>query len=126
MLLVARLVQAIGTGIFIPAMMSTVLAVAPRKRLGTYLSIGSCMITFGPAFAPVVSGLMVTAFGWRSVFLPSAVIVVLLVVCGALLIRNIAEPEQVKLDLMSVALSALACSHSYTACPSSPRPCRLP
>lgn len=106
-LLVARLVQAIGTGIFIPAMMSTVLAVAPRKRLGTYLSIGSCMITFGPAFAPVVSGLMVTAFGWRSVFLPSAVIVVLLVVCGALLIRNIAEPEQVKLDLMSVALSAL-------------------
>ena len=50
---------------------------------------------------------MVTAFGWRSVFLPSAVIVVLLVVCGALLIRNIAEPEQVKLDLMSVALSAL-------------------
>ncbi len=32
LLLAARLVQAVGTGIFIPAMMNTVLAVAPRKR----------------------------------------------------------------------------------------------
>ena len=50
LLLTARLVQAVGTGIFIPSMMGTVLAVAPRKRLGTFLSIGGCMITFGPAF----------------------------------------------------------------------------
>ena len=42
--LAARLVQAVGTGIFIPVMMSTVLAVAPRTRMGTYLSIGGCKI----------------------------------------------------------------------------------
>ena len=33
--LAARLMQAIGTGIFIPVMMSTVLAVAPRTKMGT-------------------------------------------------------------------------------------------
>lgn len=105
--LAARLVQAIGTGIFIPVMMSTVLAVAPRTKMGTYLSIGGCMITFGPAFAPVVSGIMVTTFGWRSIFLPASVIIVVLMVLGIAFIRNIAEPESIKLDVFSVVLSAI-------------------
>lgn len=105
--LAARLVQAVGTGIFIPVMMSTVLAVAPRTRMGTYLSIGGCMITFGPAFAPVVSGLMVTTLGWRSIFLPPAALIVVLALLGVALIRNIAEPEKIKLDGVSVVLSAV-------------------
>lgn len=105
--LAARLVQAVGTGIFIPVMMNTVLAVAPRTRMGTYLSIGGCMITFGPAFAPVVSGLMVTTLGWRSIFLPPAALIVVLALLGVVLIRNIAEPEKIKLDGMSVVLSAV-------------------
>ena len=104
--LAARLMQAIGTGIFIPVMMSTVLALAPRTKLGTYLSIGGCMITFGPAFAPFVSGIMVTTFGWRTIFLPPAIIMGILVVAGIALIRNIAEPEPLKLDLPSVGLSS--------------------
>ncbi|MFR2587458.1 MAG: MFS transporter, partial [Adlercreutzia equolifaciens] len=105
--LAARLVQAVGTGIFIPVMMSTVLAVAPRTRMGTYLSIDGCMITFGPAFAPVVSGLMVTTLGWRSIFLPPAALIVVLAFLGVALIRNIAEPEKIKLDGISVVLSAV-------------------
>ena len=47
LLLVARLVQAIGSGIFIPLMINTVLRVAPRNRIGTFMSIGSCMIIYG-------------------------------------------------------------------------------
>ena len=50
MLFAARLVQAVGTGIFIPLMMNTIVAVTPKNKLGTYLSIGGCTITFGPAF----------------------------------------------------------------------------
>ncbi len=105
--LAARLVQAIGTGIFIPTMMSTVLAVAPKTKMGTYLAIGSCMITFGPAFAPVVSGIMVTSLGWRAIFLPPVVIIFILGIAGAFCIRNIAEPRPIKLDVLSVVLSAL-------------------
>lgn len=105
-LLVLRLMQSIGTGIFIPIMMSTVLQVAPHNKMGTYLSIGGCMITFGPAFAPVVSGFMVTTFGWRSVFVPPAIIIVILALAGLVCIKNVSEPEDIKLDLVSVALSA--------------------
>lgn len=105
--LAARLVQAIGTGIFIPVMMSTVLAIVPRMKMGTYLSIGGCMITFGPAFTPVASGIMVTTFGRRSIFLPPAALIVILMVLGIAFIRNITEPEPIKLDMFSIVLSVL-------------------
>ena len=60
MLLIARIIQAVGSGVFIPLMMNTILAVKPKNKLGTYLSLGGCTITFGPAFAPVVCGALVT------------------------------------------------------------------
>lgn len=107
LLLACRLLQAVGTGVFIPTMMNTVLAVAPRKRLGTFLSIGGCCITFGPAFGPVVSGLMITQFGWRSIFVVPACAMVVILVVGALLIRNIGEREPVKLDVASLIMSVV-------------------
>lgn len=109
-LLVSRLFQGIGSGIFIPATMTTVLVVAPHNKLGTYLSIGSCMITLGPAFAPVVNGTLTTALGWHFVFLPAVVITPILVVLGLLFVKDISEVQAVKLDATSVALSALGLS----------------
>ncbi|MDO4400986.1 MAG: MFS transporter [Coriobacteriia bacterium] len=106
LLLVARLFQAIGTGIFIPTMMSTVLQVAPRKKLGSYLAIGSCCITFGPAFGPVVSGLMVTLFGWRSMFVPTLVVITALMLAGIAFVKPLGEAKRIALDTLSVALSA--------------------
>lgn len=105
-LLAARLVQAVGTGIFIPLMMNTVLAVTPKNKLGTYLSVGSCMITFGPAFAPVVCGGIVTAFGWHNVFAVPACAMAVLAAAGAFFVKNL-ETHEAHLDLPSVALSAI-------------------
>lgn len=107
MLLVFRLLQAFGTGIFIPLMMTTVLMVAPRQRLGTFMSIGSCCITFGPALAPVLSGLLATLLGWRFVFVLPAVVVAVIMALSLVLVKNIGETARVKLDPLSVALSAL-------------------
>ncbi len=107
MLLVFRLIQAFGTGVFIPVMMSTVLIVAPPGRLGTYLAIGGGMATLGPAFAPVVSGVLVTMAGWRTVFLPPAILIALLAILGLFLIKNVNEPEDIKLDVPSVVLAAI-------------------
>ncbi|MDN6485931.1 MAG: MFS transporter [Ancrocorticia sp.] len=107
LLLLCRLVQAVGTGIFIPTMMSTVLMVAPRKKIGFYLSIGCMMITFCPAFGPVISGRMVTAFGWNTIFVPVLVVSVVLGACGVVVVKNVGETEAVKLDVLSVILIAV-------------------
>lgn len=105
-LLVARLVQAVGTGIFIPMMMNTILAVTPKNKLGTFMSIGSCMITFGPAFAPVVCGGIVTAFGWHNVFLVPAIAMAILAIMGFFFVKNL-ETSPAHLDMPSVVLSSL-------------------
>lgn len=108
LLLACRLLQAVGTGIFIPTMMNAVLMVAPRKRLGFYLAIGSCCITFGPAFGPVVSGLMVTFFGWRTMFLVPMAAMVVVLFAGIFLVRNINKIEkESKLDIPSLLMSAV-------------------
>ena len=106
-LLACRLLQAVGGGIFIPTMMHTLLAVVPRKKLGAYMSVGSCCITFGPAFGPIVSGLMITYFGWRAMFIAPMVVMGVVLVVGIFFIKNYSETEKVKLDAVSVVLSAL-------------------
>lgn len=106
LLMVARLVQAIGSGLFIPLMMNTILVVTPKNKLGAAMATGSCMITFGPAAAPVVCGALVTAFGWHSVFVVPLVAMLVLAILGAVFVRNLSTSEA-HLDAPSVALAAV-------------------
>ena len=105
-LLIARLVQAVGTGVFIPLMMNTILVVTPKNKLGTFISIGGCMITVGPALAPVVCGGLVTAFGWHSIFVVPLVAMAVLSLLGLVFVRNL-DTSEAHLDAPSVALSAV-------------------
>lgn len=105
-LLCARLVQSLGSGIFIPLMMNTVLAVSPKARIATFMSIGSAVITFGPAFAPVVTGGLVTALGWHSVFLFPLVAIIVIAALGVAFVRDL-PTETAKVDALSVVLSAI-------------------
>lgn len=106
-LMLARLIQAIGTGMLIPLMMNAVLLVAPRERVGSMLAIGSAMITFGPAIAPVLSGVVVSALGWRFVFIPTLVIALATLIGGLIWVHSINESQRVRIDALSVALAAL-------------------
>lgn len=106
MLMIARLVQAVGTGIFIPMMMNVIVVVAPKNKMGRYMSIGSCMITFGPALAPVLCGFLVTMAGWHSIFLIPAATLVIVGLAGMFLVTNL-ETQKIKLDAVSVALTPI-------------------
>ncbi len=106
MLFAARLVQAVGTGIFIPLMMNTIVTVTPKNKLGTYLSIGGCTITFGPALAPVVCGALVTTFGWHSIFVVPMVAMAILFGLGLRFVKNL-ETSEAHLDVLSVVLAAV-------------------
>ena len=107
LLLAARLLQAVGSGIFIPLMMSGAIALSPKSRMGSYLAIGSAAITLGPALAPVVSGAAVTFLGWRSVFALPAAVMVVLGALGLKWLSNIGEARDARLDVPSLALAAV-------------------
>ena len=102
----ARLVQAVGSGIFIPLMMNTVLVVTPKEKMGTFMSIGGCMITFGPALAPVVCGALVTTFGWHSIFAVPVIAMAVLAVLAIFSVKNLGF-SPAHLDIPSVVLSAV-------------------
>ena len=105
-LLPSRILQAAGSGILFPLMMNVVLSCAPREKLGLYLSLGGACITLGPAFGPVISGLMCTLFGWRAVFIVPLVGGIVVAAVGAKLVRNVGERMDTTLDILSVLLLA--------------------
>lgn len=106
-LVATRVFQAVGSGIFIPLMMTAALHYAPEGRVGTYLAVGSGCTTIGPAVSPVISGAMATALGWRAVFLIPLVLAALTMVAG-IGVRGSLSQGKVAIDVLSVMLVALA------------------
>lgn len=106
-LLVSRVIQAFGSGVFIPLMMTAVFAYAPKNRVGTYLSIGTGIVSSGPALAPAISGAMATAFGWRAVFIIPIIMGVLVVIGGLLLVRGSLSEEKTAIDVLSLLLISM-------------------
>lgn len=106
MLMVGRLIQAVGFGPLIPMMMNSILVVVDKRKLGAYMAIGGCMISFGPAFAPAVCGALVTALGWHAVFLAPLVGMAVVTVLGIFFVKSF-DTVPAKLDLLSVALCSL-------------------
>ncbi|MEH3156816.1 MAG: MFS transporter, partial [Gordonia paraffinivorans] len=62
-LLVARVVQALGTAIMLPLLMTTVMTVVPENRRGVMMGNISVVIAVAPALGPTVSGLVLDNLG---------------------------------------------------------------
>lgn len=106
-LLIARVIQAGGTAIMLPLLMTTVMTLVPPTRRGAVMGNISIVISVAPAIGPTVSGAVLTLFGWRYIFwlvLPIAVAAVLL---GLRRMVDIGEPTSNRIDVASVVLSAL-------------------
>ena len=69
-LLLGRVVQACGTAIMLPLLMSTVLALVPRRDRGRVMGNVSLAISVAPALGPALSGLVLAVASWRP-FRPS-------------------------------------------------------
>ncbi len=107
MLLIFRMVQAVGTGMMIPIMMSTTLLVAPKEKIGTAMALCVCGITLGPAFGPTISGVILQFFTWRATFMLLSILVIIAIIIGNFVIKNIAELTHPHLDILSVILSSV-------------------
>jgi DHA2 family lincomycin resistance protein-like MFS transporter len=68
-LLGARVVQASGTAIMLPLLMTTVMTLVPPARRGAVMGNLSIVISVAPAIGPTVSGVVLSFLGWRAVFL---------------------------------------------------------
>lgn len=107
-LVVARIAQAAGTAIIMPLLTTTILTHVPAARRGRTMGLIAIVMSVAPALGPSFSGLMITAVGWRSVFLVVLPIAVAVLIAGSVLIRGGGAGSAVRFDLGSAALSVLA------------------
>ncbi|MDO9378379.1 MAG: MDR family MFS transporter [Nocardioidaceae bacterium] len=108
MLLVGRIVQAGGTAVMIPLLMTTVLSIVPAEGRGRMMGRISIIIAVAPAIGPTVSGLILQVFSWRAMFWLVLPIALLSLALGAAKITNVTQTRKVGVDVLSIILSALA------------------
>ena len=106
-LLIARLVQGAGTGIASPLMFNIVYEQVPEERVGTMAGVASFTTAIAPAIGPSVGGILVTAFGWRSVFWVLIPVIVVAAAVGVLSIRESHDTERPRFDAVGEGLVAL-------------------
>src|SRR5699024_1183260 len=105
-LLLGRVVQAAGSGIMLPLLMTVLLAIIPVERRGTAMGMIGIVIAFGPAIGPTLSGWLLERFAWRSLFFAVLPFVVITIIIAALFVKNVTELRKPKIDILSIILSS--------------------
>lgn len=107
MLLAARVVQASGTAIMMPLLMTTIMTLVPAASRGRMMGRVSLVIALAPAIGPTMSGILLDTLGWRWIFgivLPIALVALFV---GARWMVNVGERTHAPIDVPSVITSAL-------------------
>jgi len=106
LLMAGRVVQACGTAVMLPLLMTTVMRLVPPERRGATMGTITIVIAVAPAIGPTIGG-AVLSLGWRWMFWIVLPLSVAALVAGALLLRLDGERRRVPLDVPSVLLSAI-------------------
>lgn len=106
-MLIARVVQAFGTAIIMPLLMSTTVALVAPERRGLMMGANAVVISVGPAVGPTLAGLVMYALDWRWVFILMIPVGAVVLTLGALTIRTPHERVRGTLDVPSVMLAAV-------------------
>ncbi|GGG72633.1 MDR family MFS transporter [Paenibacillus radicis (ex Gao et al. 2016)] len=106
-LLIGRLIQAVGTGILLPLMMNVILVIFPIQKRGAIMGVMGLVITTAPATGPTVSGLIVDALNWTYIFWVSLFFFAALIIFGLRQIDNVSIITKPKVDVLSISLSTI-------------------
>lgn len=107
-LLLARIVQAGGTAIMLPLLMTTILTLVPMSRRGAVMGNVSIAISVAPAMGPTVSGIILDHFSWRFMFVFVLPVALAALAIGAKFLTNVGERGKTTLDVASVILTVPA------------------
>lgn len=110
MLVVGRVIQAIGTAIMMPLMMTTVMTIVAANERGRIMGRVSIVMSVAPAVGPIVSGALIQVLPWQGLFWVMLPIALVMLAIGVRRVPNVSETRAVPLDKRSVLLAAIAFS----------------
>lgn len=103
-LVVARLIQAVATGLYFPVVNEALLNLSPKNGAGRLLAIDSGVIGIGLAAAPIVSGFVLTYWGLRALFAIPLVMAFVLFFFSWRVFVDIMPRQKLPIDALSVVL----------------------
>ncbi|MEV0296040.1 MDR family MFS transporter [Nocardia sp. NPDC050710] len=106
-LLLGRIIQAGGTAVMMPLLMTTLMTVVPEHDRGRVMGNVTLAISVAPAMGPVISGLVLQVGSWRWLFVLVLPITGIITWLGLRQLENVGEPQAGAIDPVSVALAAI-------------------
>lgn len=107
-MMVGRILQACGNGVLMSAAQVVILTVYPDEKKGTMMGTYGLATTAAPIIAPTIAGLLIDAFGWKSIFYVVLVIMAFSLVMSGIVFENVLELQDKKFDVLSFMESILA------------------
>ena len=109
-LIIGRILEAIGNGILIPFNQILILKMVPEEDWQINMGIFGLVIGFAPVCGLVVGGFIIDYYTWRAIFLILTVLAIVITVIGFIYINIDFGTEDYPLDLLSVGLSIVGCA----------------
>lgn len=103
MLLAARILQGLETGLAMPLMFNIILEQSPRSHVGQIMGVGGLVISVAPALGPAVGGLVGTYMPWRLIFVILIPFLAIPLVAGYLSIRQVSRLEAAQFTVLQAA-----------------------
>ncbi len=109
-LIVARVVQGLGGGIFFPPVTAFIQLLFPPMKRGAAFAILGAVLGVSSALGPVVGGLLIQAFGieqgWRYIFFVNLPIGVIGFIAAVIVLPKLAAGLKTSMDLLGLVLLA--------------------
>ncbi|WP_456276245.1 DHA2 family efflux MFS transporter permease subunit [Bacillus sp. AK128] len=106
-LMVARVIQAMGTALMLPLMFNTILIIVPPYKRGKIMGMLGLVIMFAPAVGPTLSGLILQTLSWHWIFWISLPLLVFALGFGIRFMENVTVPTKPRIDILSILLSTI-------------------
>jgi len=106
-LLVGRLIQAVGTGLLMPIIFNVFLLIYPPHKRGKIMGLIGLVIMFAPAIGPTLSGVIVEYLGWRYLFILVIPFAIFSILFASKYLINVSEVTKPKIDVISIIFSTI-------------------
>jgi len=106
-LLAARVVQASGTAVMMPLLMTALMTVVAPEDRGRVMGNVTLAMSVAPALGPTVSGLILQFASWRWMFGVVLPIAAAIAILGLRRLTNVGEPTASSIHVPSVVVSAV-------------------
>ena len=106
-LIMGRMIQAAGAGVFGPLMNVVVMNLFAADRRGQAMGIIGLALNFAPTIGPTLSGFVVSNHSWRWLFLGIAPLIIIDLILAFIFLKNIGQQKFLKFNFLGMVLSSI-------------------